>query len=52
LLVKDVEIDGQYDFETRTYDGLNDNDDDDIELHGKFVVYWEWIDDGEYVDED
>ena len=26
------------------------NDDDDIELHGKLVVYWEWFDDGEYED--
>ena len=52
LLVKDIEIDGQYDYETMTYDGLNDNDDNDIPLHGKLVVYWEWIDDGEYVDED
>jgi hypothetical protein len=35
---------------TKTYDGVNDNDDDDIELHGKLVVYWEWFDDGEYED--
>jgi hypothetical protein len=52
LLSKDIEIDGQSDSRTKTYDGLNDNDEDDIELHGKLVVYWEWFDDGEYVDED
>ena len=52
IIIRDIEIDGQSDSRTKTYDGLNDNDEDDIELHGKLVVYWEWFDDGEYVDED
>jgi len=54
LLNKDVEIGASpfYDKLTHTYDGLNDDDDDDIELHGKLVVYWEWFDDGEYEDAD
>jgi len=52
LIVRDVEIEGIGEFRMQVYDGLNDNDDDDIELHGKLVVYWNWFDDGEYVDEE
>ncbi len=50
LLSKDVNLD-ENGYRTKTYDGLNDNDGEDLYYHGKLVVYWEWFDDGEYVTE-